>query len=183
LIILIDETEVRDDLSVSFVLISDETEKEDAVLNNDETEEQDAAIAVVCELCDEAFTDRDWCHNCESKNFRFKFSRWTTGNSELDEAIQESQLDAKKRFNYFEWIPYDQFEEIHPLTEARSQNVLSAIWREGPKEQWSDKCGDWVGRGHTDVVLNSLRNKQPISKLVFVVCFNYHYCYTFIDSY
>ena len=42
-----------------------------------------------------------WCQSCNSKRFQQNFQNWTSGNSDIDKLIQESQLNAK---NYFEGL-------------------------------------------------------------------------------
>src|ERR1051325_6614134 len=40
---------------------------------------------------------------------------WTTGNSEIDEIIKESQRTASRHRKPWKWIPFDKFEQIKPL--------------------------------------------------------------------
>ena len=53
----------------------------------------------LCKGCKQPNTDSDWCQSCNSKRFQQNFKNWTSGNSDVDKLIQESQLNAK---NYWE---------------------------------------------------------------------------------
>jgi hypothetical protein len=43
-----------------------------------------------------------------AKNVQQNFGNWTSKNEHIDKFIQESQLNARSRFEFLEWIPYDQ---------------------------------------------------------------------------
>ena len=51
----------------------------------------------LCEECKQPNTGEYWCHSCNAKRFQQNFKNWTSGNSDVDKLIQESQLG--KYFN------------------------------------------------------------------------------------
>ncbi|EXX53580.1 polo kinase CDC5 [Rhizophagus irregularis DAOM 197198w] len=55
------------------------------------------------------------------------------GNEKIDDFIQEMQLETNNNpYIVFEWIPYNQFNEIKETGENGSITVYSAIWKNGP---------------------------------------------------
>src|SRR5438309_253366 len=49
----------------------------------------------VCKGCKQPNIYYHWCQPCNSKHFQQNFKNWTSGNSDVDKLIQESQLNAK----------------------------------------------------------------------------------------
>ena len=45
-------------------------------------------------------------------------TKWTSGNSDVDKLIQESQLNAKSVYEKLEWIEYGRFENIEYITKG-----------------------------------------------------------------
>ncbi|RIA93331.1 hypothetical protein C1645_819518 [Glomus cerebriforme] len=43
---------------------------------------------------------------------------WTSGNKEIDEFIQKSQLEVSEAYNTLEWIPYEQFTDVEHLADG-----------------------------------------------------------------
>jgi len=57
---------------------------------------------------------------------------WTSGNEKIDDFILEMQLNINNYNNRaFEWIPYNQFNEIKETSKDHFTTVYSAIWRDG----------------------------------------------------
>ena len=68
-----------------------------------------------CEECGKKYTDisNKWCKPCQLNYLEKNFSKWTSGDKRIDDFIQEMQLKVKEHNDIiFEWIPYDQFENI-----------------------------------------------------------------------
>src|SRR5436305_8881962 len=72
----------------------------------------------LCKGCKQPKTVSDWCQPCNSKHFQQNFKNWTSGNSDVDKLIQESQLNAKNKYEILEWIEYDRFENIEYITKG-----------------------------------------------------------------
>src|SRR5690348_16658149 len=66
----------------------------------------------LCKECKQPNTGYIWCQPCNSKRFQQNFQNWTSGNSDVDKLIQESQLNAKDYEEFLEWIEYDRLENI-----------------------------------------------------------------------
>ncbi|CAB4414389.1 unnamed protein product [Rhizophagus irregularis] len=49
-----------------------------------------------CWECKEPGTGEFWCQSCNGKRFKENFKNWTSGNKDIDELIQDSQLNARR---------------------------------------------------------------------------------------
>ncbi|CAG8551782.1 6498_t:CDS:2, partial [Scutellospora calospora] len=106
-----------------------------------------------CKRCGNKLIDDEWCNNCESENFRENFGYWTSGNQQIDELIQESQLKAINMSNYIEWIEIDQLEDIELIGKGGFSTVYSAVWRDGAREEWDEETGRWERASNTKVAV------------------------------
>ncbi|EXX63603.1 hypothetical protein RirG_150820 [Rhizophagus irregularis DAOM 197198w] len=91
---------------------------------------------------------------------------WISGNKQIDDFIQGTQLKINDHDDIlFEWIPYDQFNEIKEMTKNSFITIYTAIWKDGlshKKDWWHDFAID----SNEKVVLKCLHNLQnPIEFL------------------
>src|SRR6185369_16039109 len=63
----------------------------------------------LCKKCKRIKSNGNWCQPCISEYFQQNFKNWTSGNHDVDEFIQKSQLKAKNVRQVLEWIEYDRF--------------------------------------------------------------------------
>ena len=49
----------------------------------------------VCEECIQSNISFFWCQSCNANHFQQNFKNWTSGNHDVDEFIQNTQLKAK----------------------------------------------------------------------------------------
>ncbi|CAG8597914.1 6488_t:CDS:2 [Cetraspora pellucida] len=112
------------------------------------------------------FTDFEWCNECESENFRRNFNSWTSGDQRLDELIKESQLKATHVSDYIEWIEHDQLKDIERNGQGGFSTVYSAIWRDGPREEWDEETGQWERAFNTKVVIKYLAESELDTSIV-----------------
>src|SRR5436853_7204383 len=61
----------------------------------------------LCKECSQPNTGVNWCQPCNSNHFQQNFNKWTSGNEEINEFIQESQSNAICYQEVLEWISYD----------------------------------------------------------------------------
>src|ERR1051325_12104280 len=73
----------------------------------------------LCLECDKPNTFYDWCQQCNAKRFQQDFPNWTSGNKDIDNFIQETQLNAQRPEEVLEWIPYNRLVNIKQLAEGR----------------------------------------------------------------
>src|SRR4051794_40802633 len=89
-----------------------------------------------CQECGEWYNYEDfrfiWCKPCHINNFK-KFTNWTSKNEKIDSLIQEMQLKSTYDNDIiFEWVPYNQFNDIKEIGDDGLDKVHSAIWKDGP---------------------------------------------------
>ncbi|CAB4422069.1 unnamed protein product [Rhizophagus irregularis] len=96
------------------------------------------------------------------QNNSINFSYWLSGNEKIDDFIQEMQLKINKYKNtVFEYIPYNQFNEIKETGKNRSMTVYSAIWKDGPLYHKKNLFDHYYARKpNIKVALKCLHNSQ-----------------------
>ncbi|GBC10384.1 hypothetical protein RclHR1_00960001 [Rhizophagus clarus] len=86
------------------------------------------------------------------------FINWMSENEKIDDFIQKMQLKFNSRTDVlFEWIPYDQFNEIKEIGKGGFATVYSAIWKDGPLH-WHEN----ERRSNKKVALKRINNSQNL---------------------
>ena len=119
-----------------------------------------------------------WCQSCNSKHFQQDFNKWTSGNKEIDEFIQKFQLNATRREEVLEWIPYEKFRDIKYLAKGGFGTVHKAFWVDGYIRYWDVDQNKWSIYGSMHIVLKCLNNSQNLTtdflqEVCTVVCIYY----------
>ena len=117
----------------------------------------------ICGECNEPGTGWRWCKPCNAKRFKENFKNWTSGNKDIDELIQYSQLNATYYGNCLEWIPFENFQNVTYITKGGFGKIYSANWPEGCIEYWDIENQEWNRIEDTKVALKSLDNSSDIS--------------------
>ncbi|EXX72470.1 hypothetical protein RirG_069060 [Rhizophagus irregularis DAOM 197198w] len=91
----------------------------------------------ICGECNEPGTGRRWYQPCNAKRFKENFKNWTSGNKDIDEFIQQSQLNTVYYRNCLEWIPYENFQNITYMAEGGFSKIYSAERLEGHIKYWN----------------------------------------------
>jgi hypothetical protein len=136
----------------------------------------------ICGECNEPGTGWRWCLPCNVKRFKDNFKNWTSGNKEIDEFIQQSQLNAVHFSKKLEWIPFEKFQNVTYIAEGGFGKIYSAEWPEGHIVYWDIKNQKWNRHNQRKYALKSLNNSSDISsaflseviKIYFVL--NNFYC-------
>ncbi|CAB5380359.1 unnamed protein product [Rhizophagus irregularis] len=85
---------------------------------------------------------------------------WTSRNEKIDNFIQEIQLKFNSENDViFEWIPYNQFNEIKEIDNNGLRTVYSAIWKDGPIF-YNDQYNKYTRDSNEKVSLKCLHNSQ-----------------------
>ena len=108
----------------------------------------------ICEKCNRI---------CNTIYFQRNFENWTSGNKDIDELIQHSQLNATYRFNCLEWIPYENFQNITFIAKGGFGKIHSADWPEGYVTHWDIENEKWDKWYDQKVALKSLDNSSDMS--------------------
>ncbi|EXX62850.1 Ack1p [Rhizophagus irregularis DAOM 197198w] len=75
----------------------------------------------LCNICNQLYTNYQWCQQCNAKQFQHDFSKWTN-----------SQLNAKNSYEVLEWIAYDKLSNINYYDKGGFSEIHKAIWLDGP---------------------------------------------------
>ncbi|RGB40759.1 hypothetical protein C1646_687195, partial [Rhizophagus diaphanus] len=97
----------------------------------------------ICGECKEPGTGWRWCRPCNAKRFKDNFKNWTSGNKDIDEFIQQSQLNAVHCFKCLEWIPFEKFQNITYIAEGGFGKIYSAEWPERFIFYWDIENQKW----------------------------------------
>jgi hypothetical protein len=117
------------------------------------------------------------CKNCGKKyNNKFEIRNKSCmscqtnhENKKISDLIQEVRLsidhNSSKSNIMFEWIPYDQFNDIKEIGKGGFSTVYSAIWKNGLLYFYNDDDIDsdyeeWKRKPNTRVALKCLHNSQ-----------------------
>ncbi|UZO16463.1 uncharacterized protein OCT59_007851 [Rhizophagus irregularis] len=77
----------------------------------------------LCSECNRPNTKLSWCKECYSNKFQQNFDNWTSGNKQIDEFIQESQLNARAQGGF--------------------STIYKAIWLDGGISRWDYEKQGW----------------------------------------
>ncbi|EXX53694.1 hypothetical protein RirG_241590 [Rhizophagus irregularis DAOM 197198w] len=117
-----------------------------------------------CKRCGEEYTDiyNKWCKHCIINYLKNNFINWSSENEKLDNFIQQLQLNIDDSSDIvFEWIPYNQFNDIKEIIKNDLNVIYSAIWKDGPL--YHDKNNECIRKPNKNIVLKSLFNLQILS--------------------
>jgi hypothetical protein len=136
----------------------------------------------ICGECNEPGTGWRWCQPCNAKRFKENFKNWTSGNKEVDELIQHSQLNAMHYLKFLEWIPFENFQNVTYITRGGFGKIYSANWPEVFIFYWDIKNQKWHRYTNRKVALKSLDNSSEISVnfLDEVIKFMWFYTYKIV---
>src|SRR5437764_9460563 len=101
-----------------------------------------------------------WCKLCKRNFFKQKITIQISGNKKIDNFIQKMQLKINN-FNeiVFEWIPYDQFNDINEIGKNSFATMCLAIWKEGLLE-YNEETNEYERNLNQKVALRCLHNSQ-----------------------
>jgi hypothetical protein len=107
--------------------------------------------------------------NPDTNNYILVLAWTTSGNKKIDHFIRERQLNINSYNDLvFEWIPYNQFNEIEETGKYGSITVYSAMWRNGPL-YYNNNCeyDKYTRDPNKEVTLKCLHNLQnPVDYLI-----------------
>ena len=85
------------------------------------------------------------------------------GNKKIDDIVQEMQSKIKNKNDIvFEWIPYNQFDDIEEISKCDFDTVYSAIWKNGPL-YYSNDVEEFIRKPDKKVALKCVHNSQNIT--------------------
>src|SRR5947208_983470 len=86
-----------------------------------------------------------------------------SGNKQIDGFIQEMHLKINSKNDIiFEWIPYNQFNNIEEISKGDFTTIYSAAWKNGPLDYDFDNM-EYIRKSEKKVALKCLHNSQNIT--------------------
>src|SRR6266498_4619332 len=76
------------------------------------------------------FVTIHWCMKCSVKYVQDNICSWS-GNEKIDNFIKKRQEKVKVLFDFFEWIPYEKFEDIKQIGRGGFATICYAVWKNG----------------------------------------------------
>ena len=104
---------------------------------------------------------RYYCKSCHSAYFRDNFAHWTSGDSRIDELIQNSQINANHERKVIEWIEYTNLENIEFVAHGGFGSVYKAVWKDGPID--TREFLNNQRRSNKEVAVKKFRNVIQVS--------------------
>ena len=127
----------------------------DKLIPNEELK-QCYKLSGLCKGCKQPKTSDIWCQSCNSRRFQQNFKNWTSGNSDVDKLIQESQLNAKNNCGVLGWIEYDRFEDFEYITKGGFGEAPSRHPVEHPAAGRAPSQHPPAGRAHSPRLVEHL---------------------------
>jgi len=127
----------------------------------------DKYSAKYCLKCDKIYTDTlyKWCKQCHINHYK-DFTSWNSGIEKVDNLVRKMQLKIiDTQDMVFEWIPYDQFNDVEKISKGDSPKIFSAIWKDGPL-CWNNKDKKYIRDSNKIVALKCLgKNEEFLNKV------------------
>jgi hypothetical protein len=112
-----------------------------------------------CVKCEKMYTNtlNEWCKSCKLNDLKKYFTN--NGDERIDDLIQQMRLKINDPDDIiFEWIPYDQFNNIK---EIRNGKLATAIWKDGPLRYNKKR---YIRESDKSVTLKCLNFSQIVTK-------------------
>ncbi|EXX58255.1 hypothetical protein GLOIN_2v1470673 [Rhizophagus irregularis DAOM 181602=DAOM 197198] len=85
----------------------------------------------LCKECQKDCFATLYCEHCVRTYLINNFSNWTSGNSDIDNLIQECQKVSLRPDKIIEWIPYNKLQNSKYITKGGYSEIYSALWTDG----------------------------------------------------
>jgi hypothetical protein len=118
----------------------------------------------ICENCSQECLATLYCEICVRNYLKANFSNWTSGDSNIDNLIQQCQMDTFSPDIVVEWIPYNNLQNIEYLTKGGFSKIYTADWIDGHYIEWDDNEKQLKRFGGQQVVLKILENVESANR-------------------
>ena len=124
-----------------------------------------------CKNCKTTRYSDKFCEKCISLQLQSLFTTWTSGNSIIDDFVQQCQMASSLPNYILEWIPFEQFIKVTKLTEGGFSSIYTATWTRGRIFDYDENKKEFSyfreqGQGQ-HVVLKSLNDSSNPGKAFF----------------
>ncbi|RHZ84287.1 hypothetical protein Glove_84g4 [Diversispora epigaea] len=101
------------------------------------------------------------CEICTKERFIQEFKTWSSGNTNIDKIVLESQINSV--YDKLQWIPYNNFQNIEHIADGGHGSVYSAKLENGIKRDWNFIKQDWEYKliGHK-VALKEIKDSRIV---------------------
>lgn len=118
-----------------------------------------------CPECDKVNTSKAWCRTCNATRFQQAFSKWSSGNKEIDYFIQNTQIHAWKWEFALEWYSWETFSEIERIGQGGYGTVFRAKRKVGRIRKWDHQNNRWSRYFINEyVALKTIGHSQSLEK-------------------
>ena len=62
-----------------------------------------------CSYCNKQFTEELWCKECDPCRM---IEGWISGNPDIDQFIKDIMYNARDKYPFLEWVPFDRFTDL-----------------------------------------------------------------------
>jgi len=118
----------------------------------------------ICEDCQDECLAIEYCEHCVRNYLKTNFSKWTSGNNDVDDLIQKCQMETIHPNTIVEWIPFNNLQNIKYLTRGGYSEIYTAKWVGGRYDEWDFKEKRLKRFGDQLVVLKKLENVENASR-------------------
>jgi hypothetical protein len=164
-IILADESLTEDEKSEAIKMLNVDYDYFRVLYNIKETTK-------ICENCQNECLETLYCDYCVQNYLKENFSKWTSGNNDIDNLIQKCQMDMYESEKIVEWIPYNNLQNVKRLTQGGRSKIHTATWIGGRYDKWDSKEKQLKRLGNQSVILKGLGNIEGASRSWFEVVYN-----------
>jgi hypothetical protein len=117
-----------------------------------------------CENCKEECLATSYCEHCIRNYLKGRFSKWTSGNEDIDNLIQECQMKSIGPNKIIEWIPHEKLDKPKYLTNGGFSEIFLTDWFDGHYNEWDSKKCELRRCGRKKVILKKLENVESADR-------------------
>ena len=118
----------------------------------------------ICENCQDECLATLYCEICIQNYLKANFSKWTSGNNDIDNLIQKCQEKIYNPQLIIEWIPYNNLKNIKYLTKGGCSEIYTADWIGGQYYEWDNEAQQLKRLGTHEVILKRLVNVESANR-------------------
>jgi len=142
-----------------------ESEKAEAIRQLNQTYDQNKVnynegTKRICENCQLECLATLFCEHCVRNYLKSNFSKWTSGNDDIDDLIQKCQMESLLPNLVVEWIPYNRLKNIKYLTKGGFSEIYLADWIDGMYMEWDSKEQQLKRFGSHQIILKRLEDVE-----------------------
>ncbi|CAG8488120.1 7377_t:CDS:2 [Acaulospora morrowiae] len=114
----------------------------------------------LCPSCKREWMCSRWCRGCYSNLFEAERSNWTSGNSDIDDFIYETQVTAEFPEQVLEWIPETQFTKMIQIGQGGYGTVFKSYLKVGRIRKWNSNTNKWDRDEPMSVALKNIAEEE-----------------------